>query len=92
MKLLHLFAIASVAVTGLMGATAAQAQDWGYRDHHERRWERHERAERWARHHRWERERERHHGWDRGHGYGYRDRPACWEEWRHGRPVQVCRR
>lgn len=88
MKLLQLFAVAGFAITGLTGATAAQAQDWGYRDHHERRWDRYDRHERWERHHRWDRDRR--YGWDRG--YGYRDRPVCWEEWRHGRPVQVCRR
>jgi Ni/Co efflux regulator RcnB len=92
MKLVQLFAIAGFAATGLMGATAAQAQGWRDRDHQERRWDRHDR---WDRHARWDRHRNwdrgNHHGWNRG-GYGYRSRTVCWDERRHGRRVEVCRR
>ncbi|UYY78311.1 hypothetical protein [Sphingomonas sp. R1] len=91
MKLFQLLAIAGFAATGLAGATSAQAQDWRYRDRHEQRYDRYDRYDRhdrWDRHHRWDRDRRP--GWDRG--YGYRGRPNCWEEWRYGRPVRVCRR
>lgn len=86
MKLVQWIAAAGFVATGLVGATAAEAQDWRYRDHHERRWDRHDRHDRgrgW--------DRGRHHGWDRG-GYGYRSRTVCWNEWRHGRRIEVCRR
>ncbi|WP_010543999.1 hypothetical protein [Sphingomonas elodea] len=99
MKLVQLIAAAGFAVTGLVGATAAQAQDWRYRDGHERRWDR---GDRWDRHERWERhrgwDRGRHYGWDRGRhrgwdrGYRYRSSTVCWDEWRYGRPIQICRR
>lgn len=92
MKLVQLFAIAGFAATGLVGATAAQAQDWRYGDHHERRWDRHDhgdRYDRWERRRGWDRG--RHYGWDRG-GYGYRSRTVCWDEWHHGRRIEVCRR
>ncbi|SFJ67344.1 hypothetical protein SAMN03159338_2134 [Sphingomonas sp. NFR04] len=86
MKLVQWIAAAGFVATGLVGATAAQAQDWRYRDHHERRWDRHDRGDR---HRGWDRG--RHHGWDRG-GYGYRSRTVCWNEWHHGRRTEVCRR
>lgn len=88
MKLMKFFAIAGFMATALTGATAAQAQDWRYRDHHERRWDRHDRWDRADRHRGWDRG--RHYGWNRD--YRYRGRTVCWDEWRHGRPVQVCRR
>ncbi|WP_084445441.1 hypothetical protein [Sphingomonas sp. TDK1] len=91
MKLVQFFAVAAVAFTGVASAPAAQAQDWRYRDHHERRWDRNDR---WDRHDRWERhrgwDRGRHHGWNRG--YGYRSRTVCWDEWRRGHRIEVCRR
>ncbi|MET3725599.1 hypothetical protein [Sphingomonas trueperi] len=96
MKLVQWIAAAGFVATGLAGATAAQAQDWRYRDHHERRWDRHDRHDRWERHRGWDRG--RHYGWDRGRpgwdrgGYGYRSRTVCFDEWHHGRRVEVCRR
>jgi len=87
MKLVQWIAAAGFAATGLVGATAAQAQDWRYRDHHERRWDRHDRHPRWERHRGWDRG--RHHGWN---AYGYRSRTVCWDEWHRGRRVEVCRR
>lgn len=96
MKLVQWIAAAGFVATGLVGATAAQAQDWRYRDHHERRWDRHDRHDRWERHRGWDRG--RHYGWDRGRpgwdrgGYGYRSRTVCFDEWHHGRRVEVCRR
>ncbi|MGN7999872.1 hypothetical protein [Sphingomonas sp. 22176] len=96
MKLVQWIATAGFVATGLVGATAAQAQDWRYRDHDERRWDRHDRHDRWERHRGWDRG--RHHGWDRGRpgwdrgGYGYRSRTVCFDEWHHGRRIEVCRR
>lgn len=89
MKLVQWIAAAGFVATGLVASTAAQAQDWRYRDHHERRWDRHDRHVRWDRHRGWDRSRA--YGWHRA-GYGYRSRTVCWNEWRHGRRIQVCRR
>lgn len=89
MKLVQWIAAAGFVATGLVGATAAEAQDWRYRDHHERRWDRHDRHDRWERHRGWGRGRYDYRG---GYGYGYRSRTVCWDEWRHGRRIEVCRR
>lgn len=91
MKLVQWIAAAGFVTTGLVGATAAQAQDWRYRDHHERRWDRHDRHDRWDRHRGWDRG--RHYGRaGYGNGYRYRSRTVCWNEWRRGRRIEVCRR
>lgn len=97
MKLRKLFALASLVVTGIAGASSANAQGWGGP-----RYERHRYDYRVDRHDRWERQRHwdrgRHRGWDRGRSYGwnggyrYNGRRVCWTEWRYGRPVQICRR
>jgi hypothetical protein len=107
MRIAKIIAAAVLAFTGIAGTTTAASaapitvvgasaavQDYGYGDRYERRY-REDRRYRGDRN-RWDR-RDRH--WDRGRGYdrgryyrGHRARRVCWNEWRRGHRVTVCRR
>ena len=106
MRIAKIIAAAALAFAGIAGTTASAApvtvisasaavQDYGYRDSQRYRGDR----DRWERRDRWDRRDRRDRNWDRGRGYdrgryyrGHRSHRACWNEWRRGHRVTVCRR
>lgn len=102
MRIVKIIAAAALALTGVAGATTAAsaapvtligasalAQDYGYGYRDDRRGDRGYRDDRRYRgdRNRWDRGR----GYDRGR-YHRNSRRACWNEWRRGHRVTVCRR